>query len=175
MFTLFAELIKIRHFEARSALDTSTVDTSSYHINEKYWEDIHQPLATTEMQKKTHLGNKNTWANKNETLVALTTRVVLLRSQGLATQIHVGLCIGCRCIASTCVAGHLSLDLSSHSVERLLHVRRRQSRSLQERNVQGLGKLLGGGVLHYLLVRQVSLVTNQQLHDATGGITVNLL
>jgi hypothetical protein len=87
---------------------------------------------------------------------------------------------------------HALLDLAGHGQESLLYIGGTLCRGLEERNAEAVCEFLlllldgeGGhgaactylcyGVLNDLLVRHIGLVANQQLVDALGSVTVNLL
>jgi hypothetical protein len=87
---------------------------------------------------------------------------------------------------------HALLDLAGHGQESLLYIGGTLCGGLEERNAEAVCELLlvlldseGDyraactylcyGVLDDLLVRHIGLVTNQQLVNAFGSVTVNLL
>jgi len=70
---------------------------------------------------------------------------------------------------------HSILDLFGHCQERLLNVGSVLRRSLEEGDAQLIGKFLRNAVLDDLLTGQVGLVADEELINAFGGITINLL
>jgi len=70
---------------------------------------------------------------------------------------------------------HSILDLLGHRQECLLNVGGVLRRGFKEGDVQLIGKFLRNAVLDDLLTGQVGLVTDEELVNAFGGITINLL
>lgn len=89
-----------------------------------------------------------------------------------------------------------SLDLRGHHQEGLLHVRSVFGRCLDEWNALGgkqeiirfkveikctlkhtqvISKLLGGSILHHLLLGLIGLVANQQLVDIVTGVAIDFV
>ena len=73
-----------------------------------------------------------------------------------------------------CCGSHLLLDLRCHSNESIFDIASTLSRSLDEGDAKGVGKLLSGSSINLPFVLKVTLVTDEQTINVLTSETINL-
>jgi hypothetical protein len=103
----------------------------------------------------------------------LAASAVRLRNTLTTSQVDTGLFIRSAVVGAA--STQTLLDLCSHGQKRLLDIGGLLGGSLDERNAHRVGELLSNSGVDNLLVGHITLVTDQELVDTLGGISVNFL